>query len=163
MWKKSTKTSLVYTMLISVPLLLVACGDQYSNSYTGLPDDYSKIECYGDIESINSIPIHSMSSINSNQNVIISGWVAKNAKEGVIFDKVQVIIEHVNAEIQRYDTFKTKRDDVSNYYESSLDSSGFNAFIRRDELKGSIIISVMGYKGKEVFLCKNIHKELHNK
>lgn len=147
-----------FTKVLPISLFLVGCGEQHSNSHPGLPESLIKVECNGDIEAVNSKPLYSEATINYNPNVIISGWVAKNAKEGILFDKVEIVINNNDGNSTRYDTFSTKRDDVSSYFGKYLDSAGFNAFVRRRELSGDVNLSVIAYKDGQAFLCKNINK-----
>lgn len=160
---KNSAKLFFFTRILPISLLLVGCGEQHSNSHAGLPESLIKIECNGDIEAVNSKPLYSEATINDNPNVIISGWVAKNAKEGILFDKIEILIKKSDGNSTRYDTFLIKRDDVSTYLKKHLDNAGFNAFIRRRELIGDVDISVIAYKDNQAFLCDNIHKRIHTR
>lgn len=155
----------VYVKLIlaSSIFLISGCGEQFSKKTNYLPEKYDEINCDGDIESVNSKPLYYNQKVENNKNTIISGWVALSAMDGVVFDKVQLVIKDSENNTIRYDTFLTKRDDVSKFFGKSLDSSGFNSFINYKDVKGALNLGLIGFKNGKAFLCKNIEKTIHLK
>ena len=144
---------------IASSFIFSGCGEQHSEKFNSLPDNYKSIDCAGGIETINAKRISSSTSIGNNENLVINGWAVLNTNEGITFDKVQIAITDSQGNVARYSTFKTKRDDVSAYFKQGLDDSGFTTFIQASSVKGIIDLDVIGIKGQQYYLCKNLQQQ----
>ena len=144
--------------LVASSFIFMGCGEQHSEKFNSLPENYKSIDCAGGIETINAKRISSSTSIEDNENLVINGWAVLNTHEGITFDKVQIAITISQDNIARYSTFKTKRDDVSAYFKQGLDDSGFTTFIPTSSVKGIVVLDVIGIKGQQYYLCKNLQQ-----
>jgi hypothetical protein len=159
-YSKLKKNNLCKTaLLVASAFIIFGCGDQHSEKFSSLPENYKVIDCTGGIESINAKRISPVTSIGSDKNLVINGWAVLNVNEGITFDKVQLSITDSQGHIVRYSTFKTKRDDVSTYFNQGLDDAGFTTFIQAAPLKGIVDIGVIGIKGNQYYLCKNMNQK----
>lgn len=156
---KFKKNSLCIKLFFAASsFLFLGCGEQHSEKFNSLPENYKTIDCAGGIETINAKRISSTTSVEDNENLVINGWAVLNTNEGLPFDKVQISITDARDNIVRYSTFKTKRDDVSTYFKQGLDDSGFTTFIPSSSIKGIVILNVIGIKGQQYYLCKNLQQ-----
>lgn len=157
--KCKKNNSFINFFLVASSFMFLGCGEQHSEKFNSLPDNYETINCAGGIETINAKRISSSTVIEDNENLVINGWAVLNTNEGITFDKVQISITDSQDNIVRYSTFKTKRDDVSNYFKQGLDDSGFSTFIPASSFKGLVVLNVIGIKGQKYYLCKNLQQK----